>query len=181
MKPMTIRQPYQPKGTAGHTVEEWITMSSEDKAKARVVEMRQTAERWAWIHWRESMGVPATVVADAQSLLAACDRALQALQENSADAIIECMDATAIAAELNRWTAIQAALTEKKKGNAHRVLGSKSSAEQNAQKAEKTRQRIVELWNESKLPERNRASVIAERIGISPKQVREHLRKANLR
>ncbi|WP_024325749.1 hypothetical protein [Thioalkalivibrio sp. AKL19] len=63
-----------------------------------------------------------------------------------------------------------------------RMQGGEVTAKERKQEAEETRRNIVELWHSlNTMPERNRASVIAERVGLTARQVREHLKKAEVR
>jgi len=146
------------------------------------MEMQETAMKWAGVHWRESMGFPATVPADAQTLLKLCEQALSAIQNGDEGAMLLAMKATAQASELNRWPAIDKALTLQRSASALRSKGGKATAEQNKKKAKTTCEKVAEMYLslESKA-ERERTGVIANRLGIDASTVRRHLKKAGIR
>lgn len=62
-----------------------------------------------------------------------------------------------------------------------RSAGGDSTAQQRKAEARSMRARIVELFDRLTIPERNRAAVIADRLKVSPRTVRDHLRKAERR
>lgn len=63
-----------------------------------------------------------------------------------------------------------------------RSQGGESAGRERREEAQQRHNRIIERWhNLAHMPERNRATAIAERLGCTPKHVREVLRKANLR
>ena len=131
--------------------------------------------KWAGVHWRESMGFPATVPADAQTLLKLCEQALSAIQNGDEGAMLLAMKATAQASELNRWPAIDKALTLQRSASALRSKGGKATAKTTCEK-------VAEMYLslESKA-ERERTGVIANRLGIDASTVRRHLKKAGIR
>ena len=182
MKPLKINQPCQPTGTAGHPIEAWIEMTPLQQAQAHLVSMQATARKWAGVQWRESMGVPATVPADAQTLLRLCEQALRAIEAGDQSATLLAMKATAQAAELNRWTAIDKALTLRRTANAPRSSGGKATAAQKKERAQSTLEKIAAMWLalEGK-DESGRAGVIAKRLGLDASTVRRHIKKAGLR
>lgn len=181
MKPLTIPQPYKATGTAGYTVEDWIEKTPLEQAQAHLRVMRDVAKKWAGVHWRESMGVPATVPADAQTLLKLCDQALQAIEDGHGAALLLAMQATAQAAELNRWAAIDEALKP------HRSAFSKNS--KGGKEGGKSRFAehhidIINAWKKHemiKTPERERIGKIMRRLGLSRPTVAEHLDRAGLK
>lgn len=62
-----------------------------------------------------------------------------------------------------------------------KIQGGETTGIKKKQKAEETRRKIVGLWHSlNTIPERNRAAVIAQRVGLTARQVREHLRKAEV-
>ena len=69
MRPLTIQQPYKVNGTAGLPLEEWLELTPLQQAVAHLEAMKATAQKWAGVKWRESLGVPATVIARANELL----------------------------------------------------------------------------------------------------------------
>lgn len=164
MKPLTIPQPYKATGTAGYSVEDWIEKTPVQQAQAHLQVMRDVAQQWAGVHWRESMGVPATVPADAQTLLNLCDQALQAIDQENDTALLLAMQATAQAAELNRWVAIDKALklhrsAFSQKSNAGKAAGEIRFAEHHDD--------IVRLWRELEkagTPKHGRAKIIKDRL-----------------
>lgn len=182
MKPVTITQPYKATGTAGHPIEEWLDMTPLQQTAAHLEQMRTTAQKWSGVHWRESMGVPATVPADAQTLLRLAESALDAIRSGDDKAMLLAMKATAQAAELNRWCAIDTAVQMQAKTTRTTSKGGKAAGE--IKKAE-MQQRIadaVRMWhNMPDTPPRNRASIIARRMGVDPGKVRGYLRKADVR
>ncbi|GEM_PF-3175131 len=70
------------------------------------------------------------------------------------------------------WLAKQEAayLTAIEKAKIKRVVG---GTEARRRQGEETRQRIIAAWNNSTLPEHNRASVIARKLGVSARRVRQ--------
>jgi hypothetical protein len=182
VKPITINQPYKANGTAGRPVEEWIDMTPIQQAAAHLNVMRDTALKWTGVQWRESMGVPATVPADAQTLLRLCDQALAAIENDDSDAVLLAMKAAAQATELNRWAAIDKALTLQRKVNAPRSSGGKATAEQRKKQSESRCEEIATLWFKLQdKAEHERAGIIAQRLDINPKTVNRHLKKAGIR
>jgi hypothetical protein len=182
VKSLMIKQPYKATGTAGHTIEEWIEMSPLQQAQAHLIVMQDTARKWAGVQWRESMGVPATVPADAQTLLRLCDAALTAIKNGDQSATLFAMRAAAQAAELNRWAAIDKALALHKNAHTPRSSGGKATAERRKNQAQSMCEKIASLYlaMESK-DVRDRTGVIATRLGIDQSTVRRHLKKAGLR
>lgn len=181
MKPITIPQPYKAGGSVD--VEQWAEMSPIQRAEALLLDMREFALRWANVQWRPAMGVPATVVADSQTLLARCNEALAAIRNEDASAILLAMQASTQAAELNRWAAIGAALELNKslvkpKADGGRAAAARRKAEAAAQIA-----KAADLWANTYAtrPERERAALIAARMGISARRAREYIKKAALR
>lgn len=182
MKPLTIQQPYKATGTAGHSVEEWLAMTPIQQAEAHIHVMRDTARKWAGVQWRESMGVPATVPADAQTLLRLCDAALQAIQDSDPAAMLLAMKATAQAAELNRWPAIDKALTLQRSANTLRSSGGKATAKKRQNDAQKEYEKIVRRYLALQhQDERSRVGIIADATGYSVSKVRRALKKAGIR
>ncbi|WP_421621780.1 hypothetical protein [Alkalilimnicola ehrlichii] len=60
--------------------------------------------------------------------------------------------------------------------------GGKATAERNKREAEETRREIVERFDKlTTIPERERAAVIARRMGLTARTVRAHLKKAERR
>jgi hypothetical protein len=182
VKPLTIPQPYKATGTAGHPIEEWLEMTPLQQAEAHINTMRDTARKWAGIQWRESMGVPATVPADAQTLLTLCDAALKAIRDGDESAMLYAIKATAQAAELNRWSAIDKALALQRNANAPRSSGGKATATLRKIEAQTRCEEVASMYLalQSKA-ERDRTGVIAQRLGISTKTVLRHLKKAGIR
>jgi len=181
MKPLTIPQPYKATGTAGHSVDEWIEKTPLQQAQAHLHIMRNVAKQWAGVHWRKSMGVPATVPADAQTLLKLCDEALQAIEKERESALLLAMQATAQAAELNRWVAIDKALEFHRSAFSKRSSGGKASAERRF--AERHND-VIKAWNEHekiKTPARDRIGIITKKLRISRPTVAEHLDRAGLK
>lgn len=182
MKPMTINQPYKPTGTAGHTIEDWLEMTPLQQAEAHLIVMQKTAQKWAWVQWRESLGVPVTVPADAQTLLELCDNALEAIRDGDESAILLAMQATAQAAELNRWTAIDKALSLQQKASKPRSTGGKTTAAQRKEEALARREKVARAYLELESKDkRERTGILAKRFGIDPKTVRTYLKEAGLR
>ncbi|OOC11332.1 hypothetical protein [Thioalkalivibrio halophilus] len=63
-----------------------------------------------------------------------------------------------------------------------KIQGGETTAELRKEEAEETRRKIVEIWHSlTTIQERNRAAVIAKRVGLTARQVREHLKKAEVR
>lgn len=182
MKPLTIKQPYNPTGTAGLPIEEWIEMTPLQQAQAHLTLMQATARKWAGVQWRESMGVPATVVGDAQTLLKLCDEALNAIRDGDQSAMLFAMNATAQAAELNRWVAIDKALELSNAATAPRSSGGGATAGRRQKEAHNRCEEIAAMYLEMESKDkRDRASLIAERLGLTPRSVRRHLKKAGIR
>ncbi|MCE9665954.1 hypothetical protein LY622_21215 [Halomonas sp. M5N1S17] len=63
-----------------------------------------------------------------------------------------------------------------------RAEGGRNTGKRRKEDADRLRADIVKKWHAlSTMPEQNRSSAIAARLGITPKHVRDVLRKANLR
>ena len=66
-----------------------------------------------------------------------------------------------------------------RKRTSHRQALPKQGSAALRKKGDQTRTKVVAAWRSfSKLPERSRATKIAERLGIRPRTVRGHLKKA---
>lgn len=63
-----------------------------------------------------------------------------------------------------------------------RSRGGENAGKERREGAQQQHNKIIERWHSlAHTPERNRAAIIAERLGYTPKHVRDVLRKANLR
>lgn len=182
MKALTIPQPYKATGTAGHAIEDWLEMTPTEQAEAHINAMRNTALQWSSVQWRESMGVPATVPADAQTLLRLCDEAIKAIRHGDEGAMLCAMKATAHAAELNRWCAINSALVQQQKSNVPRSSGGKATATARKEKAGTMCEQIAQMYSSlSSKEDRERVGIIANRLCVDVTTVRRHLKKAGIR
>jgi hypothetical protein len=182
MKSITVKQPYQPSATAGHTWDEWEALTPIEKASARIEEMQCVASRWAGTVWDESLGVPPNVITDAADLITLCDRAKAALRESPEAAILACMDAQTKAAELNRWTLVSETQKRQKTITRPKAAGARTVNAKRSKDADERRKVVVEKWNKlQSRPARERAGIIAAQTGIPVDTVRRHIKKAGLR
>jgi hypothetical protein len=109
--------------------------------------------------------------ADTSSLMIAYTRVVvMTLAQNDMESILE----------VNKYKEY---LSERrKKSQEGRSKGGVAAAEEKRKEAGRITEKIADLWvRKSAIPERNRASVIAEQLDLSPQTVRRHLKKANIR
>lgn len=106
-----------------------------------------------------------------------------ALQANDINAVFEHSFRLGMFCEsIAKYIAAADSLRERAKATKPRSKGGSATALARQTEAAGTQQKIITLWNRlSHQPERNRAAVIAEKLGISPATVRTHLKKAKTR
>ena len=86
--------------------------------------------------------------------------------------------------KISTLLAVKDSLNHQDKALAPRVSGGKGAGQQTKEDAEENKQKIIRHWErleKNKTPERNRAAIIAERMNLTPKTVREHINEAGLR
>ena len=179
---VTIKDLFAGEMLGGMNPEEWERISMREKADNRLKYLEQRARALSGMPYKPEYGLPTSVWSTAYCL---AEDAMKALESSDPDARGWLMLEVGRSLEkIKTYIAVSQALELQIDLLAPKSAGGKATAEKRIAEAQENQNKVAEYWHKleaEKRPERERAGIIAQRLGFKIDTVRRLIKKAGLR